>query len=215
MTDKKNVRVSFGGKGDQTVPVKIVTNKGTVDTAATKQLAKNNSALTSALMARERGITSGISWLVSQIAGDSKALGNPKRAYTIAKKIAPETIAEEKRRKRKEKTTYQTRLEEKRKATAKREADTRTAYQTRLEERRQERLEASRTGAAGKMLQERLSGGLTPDQLADGPPRTPKQKGGKVVKKTSTVKRSSNGKAKQPVKKTARKTKKTTRRSKR
>ena len=41
------------------------------------------------------------------------------------------------------------------------------------------------------------------------------KRGGKVVKKTSTVKRSSNGKAKQPVKKTARKTKKTTRRSKR
>ena len=39
------------------------------------------------------------------------------------------------------------------------------------------------------------------------------KKGGRVVKKTSTVKRSSNGKAKQPVKKTTRKTKKTTRRS--
>ena len=141
----KNVRVSFGGKDDETVPVKIVTNKGTVDTAATKQLAKNNAALTGALMARERGITRGISWLVSQIAGDSKALGNPKRTYEIAKKIAPETIAEEKRR---------------------------------------------------KALQE-------------------KQKGGRVVKKTLTVKRSSNGKAKQPVKKTARKTKKTTGRSKR
>ena len=141
----KNVRVSFGGKDDETVPVKIVTKAtGTVDTAATRQLAKNNAALTGALMARERGITRGISWLVAQIAGDSKALGNPKRAYEIARKIAPETIAEEKRRK-----------------------------------------EAQQ-----------------------------KQKGGTVVKKTSTVKRSPNGKSKQPIKKATRTTQKATRRPK-
>ena len=44
-------------------------------------------------------------------------------------------------------------------------------------------------------------------------PAQQKQRGGKVVKKTSTVKRSSNGKRKQPVKKTTWKTKETTRRS--
>jgi hypothetical protein len=97
----KNVRLGFGDKGGQTVPVKIVTKAtGTVDTAATKQLAKNNAALNGALMAREMGFTRGVSWLVAQIAGDSKALGNPKRAYELAKKLAPETVREEKRRKK-------------------------------------------------------------------------------------------------------------------
>jgi|TARA_R110000787_G_scaffold5255_1_gene19380 hypothetical protein len=141
----KNVRISFGGKDDKTVPVKIVTKAtGTVDTAATKQLAKNNSALNGALLAREMGFTKGVSWLVSQIAGDSKALGKPKRAYELAKNMAPETIREEKSRK--------------------------AAQQ--------------------------------------------KQKGGTVVKKTSTVKRSPNGKSKQPIKKATRTTQKATRRSK-
>ena len=96
----KNVRLRFAGKGGQTVPVQVVAKDGKVDTAATKQLAKNNSALNGALLAREMGFTRGVSWLVAQIAGDSKALGNPKRAYELAKKMAPETVREEKRRKK-------------------------------------------------------------------------------------------------------------------
>ena len=96
----KNVRLGFGDKGGQTVPVQVATKDGKVDTAATKQLAKNNSALNGALLAREMGFTKGVSWLVAQIAGDSKALGNPKRTYELAKKLAPETVREENRRKK-------------------------------------------------------------------------------------------------------------------